>query len=114
MMDQEAQQNIRNATIRSFTDGVTSTQQTVEVLGLHGSADAYLLSQLLGTSSKLLVILCAELEPARQLTAELQFFHPHPNDIALLPHWEMNPYDPLTPHPELEATRITTLAALNQ
>jgi transcription-repair coupling factor (superfamily II helicase) len=113
-MDQENQQNIRNATIRSFIDGATANQQTVEVLGLHGSADAFLLAQLLGASSKLLVILCAELEAARQLTAELQFFHPHPNDIALLPHWEMNPYDPLTPHPELEATRITTLAALNQ
>ncbi|MFK5925027.1 MAG: transcription-repair coupling factor, partial [Desulfuromusa sp.] len=113
-MDQETQQNIHNATIHSFIDGVTANQQTVEVLGLHGSADAYLLAQLLCKSTKLLVILCAELEPARQLVAELQFFHPHPNEIALLPHWELNPYDPLTPHPELEAIRITTLAGLNQ
>ena len=113
-MDQENQQNIRNATIHSFIDGVTAGQQTVEVLGLHGSADAYLLAQLIKASSRLLVILCAELEPARQLVSELQFFHPQPNDIALLPHWELNPYDPLTPHPELEAIRITTLAALNR
>ncbi len=113
-MDQESQKNIHNATIHSFIDGVTANQQTIEVLGLHGSADAYLLAQLIKTSSKLLVILCAELEPARQLVAELQFFHPQPNDIALLPHWELNPYDPLTPHPELEAIRMTTLAALNQ
>ncbi len=113
-MEQEIQQNIRNATVHSFIDGVTASQQTVEVLGLHGSADAYLLAQLLKSSSKLLVILCAELEPARQLVAELQFFHPRVNDIALLPHWELNPYDPLTPHPELEAIRMTTLAALNQ
>ncbi|MDX2494097.1 MAG: CarD family transcriptional regulator, partial [Desulfuromusa sp.] len=113
-MHDENQHNIRNATVHSFIDGVSAGQQTVEVLGLHGSADAYLLSRLLGTSSQLLVILCAGLEQARQLVAELQFFHPRPNDIALLPHWEMNPYDPLPPHPELEATRITTLAALNQ
>ena len=98
-MDDENQQNIRNATIHSFIDGVTAEQQTVEVLGLHGSADAYLLAQLIKASSKLLVIHCAELEPARQLVAELQFFHPRPEDIALLPHWELNPYDPLTPHP---------------
>ncbi|MCK5913543.1 MAG: hypothetical protein KAG12_06660, partial [Desulfuromusa sp.] len=75
-MNDENQQNVRNATIHSFIDGVTANQQTIEVLGLHGSADAYLLSRLLGASSKLLVILCAELEPARQLVAELQFFHP--------------------------------------
>lgn len=114
-MDQETQQNIRNATIHSFIDGVSAKRQTIEVLGLHGSADAYLLAQLLGANTKqLLVILCAELEQARQLVAELQFFHPRSNEIALLPHWELNPYDPLTPHPELEAIRMTTLAALNR
>ncbi len=113
-MNEEAQQNIRNATVHSVIDGVTANQQTVEVLGLHGSADAYLLAQLLGASSKPLVILCAELESARQLVTELRFFHPHPDDIALLPHWELNPYDPLTPHPELEAIRMTTLSALNR
>ena len=113
-MNDEAQQNIRNATIHSFIDGVTSSRQTVEVLGLHGAADTYLLAQLSKVHSRQLVILCAELEQARQIVAELQFFHPQPNDIALLPHWELNPYDPLTPHPELEAIRMTTLAALNQ
>ena len=113
-MNDEVQKNIRNATIHSFIDGVTAGEQTVEVLGLHGSADAYLLAQLIKVSPKLLVILCAELEPARQLVAELQFFHPRPNDIALFPHWELNPYDPLTPHPELEAIRMTTLAGLNR
>ena len=113
-MNDETQQNIRNATVHSVIDGVSANQQTVEVLGLHGSADAYLLAQLLGASSKPLVILCAELESARQLVTELRFFHPHPDDIALLPHWELNPYDPLTPHPELEAIRMTTLSALNR
>jgi len=113
-MNDETQQNIRNATVHSVIDGVSANQQTVEVLGLHGSADAYLLAQLLGAISKPLVILCAELESARQLVTELRFFHPHPDDIALLPHWELNPYDPLTPHPELEAIRMTTLSALNR
>ena len=113
-MDDENQQNIRNATIHSFIDGVNSHQHTIEVLGLHGSADAYLIAKLLEKTPQQLIILCAELEPARQLVAELKFFHPHPEDIALLPHWELNPYDPLTPHPELEAIRVTTLAGLNR
>jgi len=113
-MDDESQQNVRNATIHSFIDGVTGNGQTTEVLGSHGSADAYLLAQLLAKSNRQLVILCAELEPARQLVAELQFFYPHSEAIALLPHWELNPYDPLSPHPELEAVRMATLAALNK
>ncbi|MCK4502280.1 MAG: transcription-repair coupling factor, partial [Desulfuromonadales bacterium] len=113
-MEADDQQNIRNATIHSFIDGVTNNKQTVEVLGLHGSATAFLLTQLLAETSELQVIVCAELEAARQLVGELQFFHPRPETIALLPHWELNPYDPLTPHPELEAVRMTTLAALSQ
>ena len=111
-MDQEIRQDIRNATISSFLDAVTN-RQTVEVFGLYGSADAYLLARLLSESPELLVILCADLEHARQLVGELKFFHSRAEEIALLPHWELNPYDPLTPHPELEAIRMTTLVALN-
>lgn len=107
-------QDIRHATIKSFTDGVTSGRQTCEVLGLHGSADAFLLARLLTEHSGLLVLLTADLQQARQLTADLQFFHHRPQQIALLPNWELNPYDPLTPHPELEAIRLTTLAALSR
>ena len=113
-MDIDFPQDIKHATSKSFIDGVSSGLQTSEVLGLHGSADAFLLARLLIEHSGLLVILTAELPQARQLTADLQFFHHRPQQIALLPNWELNPYDPLTPHPELEATRLTTLAALNR
>ncbi|MBE9486302.1 MAG: transcription-repair coupling factor [Chloroflexi bacterium] len=113
-MDLDSPQDIKHATSKSFIDGVSSGLQTSEVLGLHGSADAFLLARLLTEHSGLLVILTADLPQARQLTANLRFFHHHPQQIALLPNWELNPYDPLTPHPELEATRLTTLAALDR
>ena len=112
-MDQE-QQAVRNATINSVIDGLINDRQPIEIHGLYGSADAYLLARLLSASSSLLVILCAELEQARKLTAEIRFYHSHPQDVALLPHWELNPYDPLSPHPELEAMRMATLSALSQ
>ena len=111
-MDHAEQHHIRNATLHSFIDGVSDNRQVIEVFGLYGSAAAYLLSQL--ALPELLVIVCAELEEARQLTSELKFFAPQPENIALLPHWELNPYDPLTPHPELEAIRMATLAALSR
>lgn len=105
-------QHVRNATVRSFINGVGDNQQIVEVLGLNGCAETYLLSQL--SLDETLVVVCSELEEARQIVSELKFFSPHPTGIALLPHWELNPYDPLTPHPELEAIRMATLAALSQ
>ena len=111
-MDQDFSQDIKHATVKSFVDGLCSKRQTSEVLGLHGSADAYLLSRLLPEQDNLLVILTPDLPQARQLLANLQFYHHRPAEIGLLPNWELSPYDPLTPHPELEATRLTTLAAL--
>lgn len=113
-MDQDFSQDIKHATVKSFVDGLCGHRQTSEVLGLHGSSDAYLLARLLPEHPGLLAILCADLAQARQLTADLQFYHHRPAEIALLPNWELSPYDPLTPHPELEATRLTTLAALNR
>ncbi len=107
-------QDIRHATVKSFVAELTGHRQTSEVLGLHGSADAFLLARLLPEHSGLLVMLTADLPQARQLTVDLQFFYHRPDEIALLPNWELNPYDPLTPHPELEAIRLTTLAALNR
>lgn len=107
-------QDIRHATVKSFVDEAAPGCQTCELLGLFGSADAYLLAQLLGKASSLQVLLTADLPQARQLTADLQFYYHRPAQIALLPNWELSPYDPLTPHPDLEATRLTTLAALNR
>ncbi|PLX88047.1 MAG: transcription-repair coupling factor [Desulfuromonas sp.] len=111
-MDQDFSQDIKHATSKSFVDEACSGRQTCEVLGLYGSADAYLLAQLLAETSTLQVMLTADLTQARQLIADLQFYHHRPAEIALLPNWELSPYDPLTPHPELEATRVSTLAAL--
>ncbi|HKJ04120.1 MAG TPA: transcription-repair coupling factor, partial [Geopsychrobacteraceae bacterium] len=114
MIEDDLQQDIRHATVRSFVDGVAGGHPVSEVLGLHGSSDAWLLSRLQQENRKPLVILTAEQSQSRQLTTDLQFFHHRPQQVRLLPHWELNPYDPLTPHPELEATRLTTLAALQQ
>jgi transcription-repair coupling factor (superfamily II helicase) len=111
-MDQDNLQDIRQATVHSLLQGLGSGQRS-ELLGLYGSADAFVLARLLAERAGLLTIICADLVKARQLTDELRFFHKHPAEIGLLPHWELNPYDPLTPHPELDANRLATLSALS-
>lgn len=105
---------ITHATVRSFVAGVTDDPTRAEVLGLLGSSDAYLLSALLTGSDDTLLILAADSRQAEQFTADLAFYHGKPGEIFLLPHWEMRPYEPLTPHPEIEATRLATLAALHE
>ena len=110
-MDSELQ-NIRHATVSSLNDGLRQHPEALEVLGLHGSALAYVLSGLLQDSPTPLVIICEDQEQGRRLVDELKFFHRRPEQIALLPHWELNPYDPLSPHPELEANRMAALSAL--
>ena len=113
-MEQQTDREIRNATVQSVTSSIAEGHQVSEVLGLQGSAEAFLISRVIAASQQLQVILCAEQEQARRLVAELQYYHPRPAEVALLPHWELNPYDPLTPHPELEAIRIATLARLSR
>lgn len=98
-------------TLHSFVDGVNTFTGPSEVLGLTGSSGARFLAGLLPRKQPLL-ILVANLDLARQTVRELQFFAPSPSQIHLFPHWEMAPYEPLTPHCELEATRLATLQAL--
>ena len=112
-MEQEEQQNIRSATVRSFIEGAGARHTGAsELLGLHGAADSFVLSRLLAADERLQVIVCADQEQARTTLDRLHFFHGKTHEIALLPHWELNPYAPLTPHPELETRRMSTLAAL--
>ncbi|MEA3466322.1 MAG: transcription-repair coupling factor [Thermodesulfobacteriota bacterium] len=110
-----AEEQQSHTTIHSFIDGVASVAGPAEVLGLTGSSSARFLAGLLPQQQRPLLILVADLEQARQLVRELKFFAQHSqlaNQVHLFPHWEMAPYEPLTPHSELEATRLATLQAL--
>ena len=111
-MTQTESSQIRHASLRSCLDAIMDQSRIIDIVGLRDGADALLLARLLNEQQGLAVIVCPTQEQARQVVTDLCFFHPHPDQIGLLPHWEMNPYDALTPHPELEAIRLTTLADL--
>ncbi len=86
----------------------------IEALGLGGSSGAWLAAELLaiGESPRLLV-LAPDQATAQRFHRALSFFHGRPSDILFFPHWETEPYSPLSPHPEIEATRLSTLASLS-
>ncbi len=111
-MEIEAQAEIAHATVRSFIAGIAATPHS-EVLGLVGSASARLLAGLLVESPEPLLILASDNRQVEQFAADLAFYHGRPEEIFTFPHWEIRPYDPLTPHPEVEAARLATLAALH-
>jgi len=110
-MAQESQQ-IEHATIRSIVEQCAASTGRAEVLGLHGSAGAHLLARLLGEARRPLVVVTADQKQATRLALDLACYHGRADEIGQLPAWEMRPYDALTPHPEVEATRLATLARL--
>jgi transcription-repair coupling factor (superfamily II helicase) len=85
-----------------------------EILGLNGSSDAWFTAELLARSEndKCLLVLAPGQAEAERFYRDLSFYHGRQADILFFPHWETEPYAPLSPHPEIEATRLATLAAL--
>ncbi len=83
-----------------------------EVLGLAGSSSAYLAAGLLVAGEARLAVLAPDQATAQQFCEALAFYHGRPAEVALFPGWELDPYAPLSPHPDVEAQRLATLAAL--
>ncbi|MEZ4601256.1 MAG: transcription-repair coupling factor [Syntrophotaleaceae bacterium] len=101
---------ILHATVHSFVSGRPADHS--EVYGLIGSSGAFLLSNLLTQREDLLLILAPDQKQGRQFAADLAFYHGRPEEIHFFPHWDVGPYQALTPHPDVEADRLKTLAAL--
>ncbi len=102
--------DILHATTQYFVEAAPAVHS--EVCGLVGSAAAYLLSRHLAARPEPLFIIAPNLRQAERLAAELAFYHGQPKQIAVLPHWEIGPYEALSPRPDMEAARVATLAAL--
>jgi len=97
--------------IEPFTSGIFGR---TEILGLNGSSDAWFAAGLLARNTRdepLLIVASTQAE-AQRFHRGLSFFHGRQADILFFPHWETEPFAPLSPHPEIEATRLATLASL--
>ncbi|MDT8423951.1 MAG: transcription-repair coupling factor [Desulfuromonadales bacterium] len=99
-------------TLSAAATAAARTRARLEVHGLRGSAGAALLAEVVPLCAEPLLVIAADLKTARQMVDDLTFFAGTDSTVCLFPHWEVRPYDPLTPHPEVEATRLATLTAL--
>jgi transcription-repair coupling factor (superfamily II helicase) len=97
--------------LEPFTTGIFGRS---EILGLNGSSSAWFAAGLLARKGQetCLLIVAPDQTEAQRFWRALSFFHGRQNDILFFPHWETEPFAPLSPHPEIEATRLATLAAL--
>ena len=113
MSETDIRTDVRHATCRAIIEGAQQHPR-LEVHGLAGSAEARLLADLIKQSDRPLAILVADQKQAQRLSADLAFYSGRHDAIALFPHWEVGPYDPLSPHPEVEAERLATLSGLHE
>jgi len=110
-MNQEPHSPIdRAATVDHFVD-TAQGEPRLEVLGLHGSAGACALAELLRRDRRRLAVVTADAAAARRLALDLEFYLGEPEAVAHLPAWELFPFEPLSPHPDIEARRIAALHA---
>ena len=94
-----------------FSDGIAGHS---EILGLSGGSKAWFLANLLTRtmSSPPLLVVASDQPKAQSLYEALTFFYGTPSEILFFPQWETEPYAFLSPHPEVEATRMATLSSL--
>ena len=114
-MSETTEPRIQHSTLSGLLEPFsTGSSGRTEILGLNGSSDAWFSAGLLareGPVSTLLVV-APDQATAQRFHRALVFYHGIAADILFFPHWETEPYAPLSPHPEIEATRLSTLAAL--
>lgn len=103
-----------HTTVQSFCTEMDSFRGSATLLGLSGSAAGRFLAPLLRAGQPTLLFIAPDLNQARRLHQELQFFAPRPEGVYLFPNWEVAPYDPLTPHRDIEALRLETLCAISR
>jgi len=114
-MSETTESQIQHSTLTGLLEPFTTgASGRTEILGLSGSSDAWFCAGLLAraVSDATLLVVAADQATAQRFHRALVFYHGIAADILFFPHWETEPYAPLSPHPEVEATRLSTLAAL--
>ena len=114
-MSETTEPRIQHSTLSGLLEPFsTGSSGCIEVLGLNGSSDAWFSAGLLAreASGSTLLVVAADQATAQRFHRALVFYHGIAADILFFPHWETEPYAPLSPHPEIEATRLSALATL--
>jgi len=85
-------------------------ERPLRLMRVQGSAGAYLVSRLLAERPGPLLWLAPSSKQADRVAADLRTFTR--SSIALLPRYDVAPFDRFSPHPEIEARRMSLLYQL--
>lgn len=83
-----------------------------KVIGLHGSAVAWFLSQQLQDAPRSLIV-CSDRREVEELVEDLTFFRGE-RGLSVFPSWETLPLEPVSPGVEVSAQRIKALDELQR
>lgn len=94
-----------------FSKSLAKPGHRLALPNLHGSADAYALTQAataLKSEKRMLTVFVANPGDAQRLLDEIPWFNPELR-CRLLPDWETLPYDAFSPHQDLVSERLASL-----
>jgi transcription-repair coupling factor (superfamily II helicase) len=80
--------------------------------GLHGSAVALAIQSAAMAHQGITLVVARSSHQAQVLARDIELLSTHPLPVWLFPDHETLPYDPFSPHPEIIADRLKTLASL--
>ncbi len=96
-------------------ESLDSRKPGISIRGLKGSSPSYLLHWLIKRSDKNFLVVMPDLKKAEEFRDDLNFFlgtEKKSREIFLFPPWEIPPFEPLSPHPEIIRKRLTALHKL--
>jgi len=87
----------------------TNSNKPLRLQGLSETAQGFMVAGYFIDSGRSLLILSPDILEAERLAQDIAFFLGGSNDVILLPQYEILPYEPVSPHPEVTALRNDAL-----
>jgi transcription-repair coupling factor (superfamily II helicase) len=97
--------------VAEVIDRTLEGQRTLRLTDVVGAATPYLVARLRERHRGPLLVVCASSERARALAAALEAYRAG-GEIGVFPRHDTPPYDRFSPHPDVEARRMSRLYAL--
>jgi transcription-repair coupling factor (superfamily II helicase) len=97
--------------LAELTDRVLERERALRLLRVRGSAGPFLVSRLRDAHPGPILIVAPTSKRAERFARDLQTFAPG-HEASLLPRYDTAPFDRFSPHPDLEARRMSLLYKL--
>jgi transcription-repair coupling factor (superfamily II helicase) len=97
--------------VSELIDRARNRERTLRLLRVRGSAGPYLISRLRGAHPGPLLVVSPTSRRAERFASDLQVFAPD-SDTRVFPRYDTPPFDRFSPHPEIEARRMSLLYRL--